>query len=142
MLDFFIIGPPKCGTTLLQNILIQNPGVYLSPKKEIQFFSHDYNKGYKWYNKHFSDAQPNQVIGEISPTYCDSLQTLKRIKEYSDVYKKDVKIIITVRNPIKRLLSEYYHNIRRANYDLPIEQAIQTELNTKNCKPVFYNHKK
>ncbi len=137
MLDFFIIGPPKCGTTLLQNILIQNPEIYLSPKKEIQFFSHGYHKGYKWYNKHFSDAKPNQVVGEISPTYCDSLETLKRIKDYADTYNKDVKIIITVRNPIKRLISEYYHNIRRANYDLPIEKAIETELSQKKVNRYF-----
>ena len=137
MLDFFLIGPPKCGTTLLQNILIQNPGIYLSLKKEIQFFSHHYNKGYKWYNKHFSDARANQVIGEISPTYCNSHETLQRIKKYAESYNKDVKIIITIRNPIKRLLSEYYHNIRRANYDLSIEEAIQTELNAKHVSRHF-----
>ena len=68
---------------------IQNPDIYLSLKKEIQFFNHNFRKGYKWYNRHFANAAPNQVIGEISPTYCDSFETLKKIKDYTAQYNID-----------------------------------------------------
>lgn len=131
MLKFVAIGPPKSGTTLIQNLLIQHPDIYLSPKKEIQFFNHNFEKGYGWYNDHFKDATSNQLIGEVSPTYCDSLETLKRIKEYADKSDDDIKIIVTVRDPIKRLLSEYYHNLKRANYDITIQKAIDEELLNK-----------
>ncbi|HXL54927.1 MAG TPA: sulfotransferase domain-containing protein, partial [Chitinophagaceae bacterium] len=136
MIDFVAIGPPKSGTTFLQNILVQHPGIFLSEKKEIQFFNHYYDKGIDWYHKHFQDKQDNEIAGEISPTYCDSLQTLQRIKEYAEEYRKyDFKIIITYRDPLKRLISEYHHNIRRSNYDMSIKQAIDAELNSgKNDK--------
>lgn len=131
MINFLAIGPPKSGTTLLQNILIQHPDIYLSPKKEIQFFNHNFERGYSWYNSHFKQATSTQIIGEVSPTYCDSLETLQRIKEYADANGDNIKIIITVRDPIKRLISEYYHNLKRANYDLPIEEAMRLELEEK-----------
>jgi hypothetical protein len=131
MIKFVAIGPPKCGTTLLQNVLVQNPYIYLSPKKEIQFFNHHYQNGYRWYNNHFKDATPRQTAGEISPTYCDSFETLKKIKDYSDENNTELKIIFIVRDPLKRLLSEYYHNKRRGNYTLTIEEAIKIEVEKK-----------
>lgn len=137
MLKFVAIGPPKSGTTLIQNLLIQHPDIYLSPKKEIQFFNHNFEKGYDWYNDHFKNATTNQLIGEVSPTYCDSPETLQRIKEYADKNGDDLKIIVTVRNPIKRLLSEYYHNLKRANYDITIQKAINEEL-IKKRQGKFY----
>ena len=131
MIKFLAIGPPKCGTTLLQNVLVQSPYICLSPKKEIQFFNYNYEKGNEWYNNHFKNATPQQISGEISPTYCDSLETLKKIKDYSDANQTELKIIITVRDPLKRLLSEYYHNLRRGNYSLSIEDAIKIEVEKK-----------
>ncbi len=65
MIDFVAIGPPKSGTTFLQNILVQHPGIFLSEKKEIQFFNHYYDKGIDWYHKHFQDKQQNEIAGEI-----------------------------------------------------------------------------
>ena len=128
MLDFLFIGPPKSGTTLLQSLLIQNPKIFLSIKKEIQFFNYNYSKGIEWYHEHFKSSNNNQIIGEISPTYVDSFVALERIAEYSELYNSDRKIVFTFREPLKRLTSEYYHNIRRANYSISIEKAIEIEL--------------
>jgi hypothetical protein len=132
MIDFLGIGPPKSGTTYLQSILIQHPEIYLSEKKEIQFFSNYYDEGIEWYNKHFEKKKPSQIAGEISPTYSHTTETLKRIKDYSDKYAPDMKIIFTYRDPIKRLVSAYQHNLRRVNYNMPVDEAIEIELSGKN----------
>lgn len=128
MIKFVAIGPPKCGTTFLQNILIQNPDIFLSDKKEIQFFNYNYDKGSEWYHEHFRSMINGQLAGEISPTYSDSFETLRRLKEYQEANKVKLKIILTYRDPIKRLISEYYHHIRRTNYSISLQEAVEAEL--------------
>jgi hypothetical protein len=133
MVNFIAIGPPKTGTTLLQSLLIQHPDIFLSEKKEIQYFNFYYDKGVQWYHDHFTKAGDHQIIGEISPSYSNSIDTLKRIKDYS-ISHCDLKIILTYRNPVKRLLSEYYHHIRRGNYThQSLNEVIKIELNDKTA---------
>ena len=38
--SFFIVGAPKCGTTALNHLLSQHPGIFMA-KKEIHFFGTD-----------------------------------------------------------------------------------------------------
>jgi hypothetical protein len=132
MISFLGIGPPKSGTTYLQSLLIQHPEIYLSEKKEIQFFSNYYDNGIEWYNKHFEKKKPSQKSGEISPTYSHTTETLERIKDYSDKYAPDVKLIFTYRDPLKRLVSAYQHGLRRVNYNMPVQEAIDIELSGNN----------
>src|SRR5438045_5019590 len=98
-LDFIAIGPPKSGTTYLQFLLIQHPEIFLSEKKEIQFFNYHYENGIAWYHNHFSEKNDIQKAGEISPTYCDSFETLEKLKAYAKTYSPGLKIIFTYRDP-------------------------------------------
>lgn len=132
MLKFIAIGPPKTGTTLLQNILIQNPSIFLPEKKEIQYFNFNYNKGPDWYHQHYLAATAEQSSGEISPSYSNSYDTLQKIKTYDDSNKAGLKIIFTYRDPVKRIVSEYYHHLRRRDYDLSFKNVIEKEITEKN----------
>ncbi len=51
--DFLIIGGQKCGTTSLYDFLIHHPGVIPATKKEIFYFSNNYEQGIHWYSSHF-----------------------------------------------------------------------------------------
>jgi hypothetical protein len=137
MLKFIAVGPPKTGTTLLQNILIQNPFIFLPEKKEIQYFNFNYDKGPDWFHKHYLAATAKQSSGEISPSYSNSYDTFQKIKAYGDTYKVGLKIIFTYRDPVKRIVSEYYHHLRRQDYDLNFNDVIEKEMTEKNAGRFF-----
>ncbi len=115
-LDFIGVGPPKCGTTWIYECLKEHPEICVSIPKEINFFNKNYSffrknetwqytKGLSWYSKHFSHCKKHNIIGEICPSYFADIDTPYLI------YKNfpNIKIIITLRNPTKRLYSEYLH---------------------------------
>lgn len=111
--DFIVIGAAKSGTTALHRMLRLVPGVCLSQKKELEYFSRDdhYKLGSDWYASFFSEANSSDIIGEISPQYSMS-------PKFDDVPKRmyglipNVKIIYVVREPVERLYSHFKQNIK------------------------------
>ncbi len=121
--NFLIIGAQKAGTTTLQRVLNLHPNIFMSKPKELNYFFFDkyYNKGLKWYKKHFKGYAGEQWVGEASPGYIVAENAPKRIK--TDL--GDVKIIITIRNPIDRAYSQYWDNRRSLIEKYNFEEAIK-----------------
>lgn len=111
--NFLIVGAQKCGTTTLHDLLDLHPLIGMSNKKEINYFTQEknYSKGLAWYESHFSRDPQYQILGESSPGYLCSHKAAERIK----LDLSDVKILITVREPIARALSQYWDNRRQLN---------------------------
>ena len=111
--DFMIIGESKCGTSSLFEYLRQHPQILLPHKKEINFFDRNFDFGTNWYLAHFpAIAQLNGepcLTGEATPHYFGSRTVDQRIFEFIS----DVKLIIMVRNPVDRTISDYYHHFNR-----------------------------
>ena len=123
VIDFFVIGAARAGTTTLYNYLSQHPDIFLPNVKECNYFSDvesidsevykepNYEKKYhmkiinskKIYNNLFSKAQKNQIKGDVSPSYLWDLNTAEKIYDSN----KDAKIIVSLRNPIERAYSHY-----------------------------------
>lgn len=100
--SFFIIGPPRTGTSWLHHVLSQC--AWLShPTKETRFFDKHFDRGLHWYCSHYRKASPGRVIGEIAPTYFASPQARERIAALIP----HAKIVCTFRNPVDRLISLY-----------------------------------
>jgi len=126
--DFLIIGAQKAGTTWLWKMLQQHPGTDLPKEKEIHFFgsSELYRKGKDQYYWHFADLDSSKVIGEASTTYLydnvpywynDSLklvvdESLPTIPELITTEMPEVKILVVLRDPVRRAISAYYHWMR------------------------------
>jgi hypothetical protein len=116
--SFIVIGAARSGTTSLFQYLDAHPDIYLSPVKELNFFSNEkyWNKGFKWYESNFSGAEDSILaVGEASPSYTKAPFTEdvpKRIFNYCP----KVKLIYIVRNPIERFISHYLHRLHRG-YD-------------------------
>ena len=107
--NFIGIGAQKCATTWLYDLLDLHPEVGLSPLKEIHFFSQYFGYGLQWYQSHFSEVDPKlSVIGEFSTSYFCDFETPKRIKQCYP----DAKLILMLRDPVKRLQSNHKHEIR------------------------------
>jgi hypothetical protein len=142
--DFLIIGASKSGTTSLWNYIVQHPNVSLNykGKKEIQFFDQKINKNFpqgskkslRWYKAHFptkddiykkkKELNSREVlVGEATPGYLFHPLSPPQIK----YLMPNVKLIVLLRNPIKRAFSHYQHEFRAHRESLTFEEAIKAE---------------
>jgi hypothetical protein len=114
--DFIIVGFQKCGTTAIKHILNNhfNDQTYIPNcihadcpnPSEIDFFtpfSKTSKKSIEWYESLFKE---NVINGDKSPSYTvNSKYSAQKIFEY----KPDIKLIFTMRDPVKRAISAYNH---------------------------------
>lgn len=121
--DFLGIGTQKGGTTYLHGLLQQHPQVFLAHPKELHYFSLHHQRGLDWYGRHFEAAAPNQCCGEVTPYYLFHPLAAKRIA----AALPDVKLIVLLRDPVERALSQYFHSKRLGLEPLDLEEALSAE---------------
>ena len=102
MPSFFVIGPPRTGTSWLHEVLNQHT-VLPTVSKETRFFDSHFRRGFRWYSSHFHQHRAGQPIGEIAPTYFASSDARERISRLPSV----ARVICIFRNPVERILSLY-----------------------------------
>jgi hypothetical protein len=100
--EFFVIGPPRTGTTWLHNAMKEHVNLPRTVK-ETQFFDRRYSKGLAWYRKRFEPVVAGLPIGEMAATYFYSTQARERISRLTP----GARIICTLRDPVERLYSLY-----------------------------------
>ena len=121
--DFLVLGTQKGGTTTLQQLLIQHPGVCLAPGKEVHYFSKHWDQPTAWYASHYAGAAPQQRCGDITPFYLFHPQAPKRIHSLLP----NAQLIVLLRDPVERALSQYFHSVRLGFETLPLEDALDAE---------------
>ena len=121
--DFLVLGTQKGGTTTLQQLLIQHPGVYLAPGKEVHYFSKHWEQPTSWYASHYTGAAPQQRCGDITPFYLFHPQAPQRIHGLLP----KAQLIVLLRDPVERALSQYFHSVRLGFETLPLEDALAAE---------------
>jgi len=121
--EFLGLGTQKGGTTTLQRLLEQHPQVYLPPRKELHYFSLHYGEGEAWYRQQFAEAAPEQRCGEITPYYLFHPQAPARIH----ALLPEVKLIVLLRDPVERALSQVAHSMRLGLEPLELEDALAAE---------------
>ncbi len=123
--DFIIIGG-KSGTTSLYRYLGDRQQILLPNKKELRFFDRDFDYGYEWYLAQFPGIgdRVDLLTGEASPSYFFSPHVAQRIKNLAS----QTKLIVLLRNPVERTISDYYHNQKAENNSLTLEQLINSEI--------------
>ena len=108
-LPYFIgLGAQKAGTTSLHGWLQNHPQVFIPMQKELQFFTLNYPTGPHWYQQHFQQAAPKQRCGEITPYYLFHPLAPQRIHQLLP----QARLIILLRDPVERTLSQLFHSIR------------------------------
>jgi len=113
MLPTFIgIGAPKAGTTWLFRCLQEHPQVFVAAIKETNFFVYHTIEGrLAEYEAHFAGSAGATAIGEISTNYFSSDYAPERIHQHVP----DVRLFVSLRNPIDQIYSHYWH-LRRQNF--------------------------
>lgn len=126
--NFLIIGVAKGGTTSLHHYLRQHPEIYVYPDKGTNFFwTEAADEGRKTvqtldeYEHLFDDAGDAKAIGEISNQYMNSLTAAERIRR--DL--PDVRLLVSLRNPVDRAWSDYLGRIRILRENGTFDDAIQ-----------------
>lgn len=139
--NFLIVGMAKCGTSSLSKYLQQHPDVFISPQKEPRFLSSQvmrfpmngpkddlveswYVKDFESYKNLFTGATQT-AIGEAS---ADTMYFYEGTIPVIKNYLGNPKIIIIIRNPVKRALSAYTHLLRDSRENLSFEEALMMEF--------------
>lgn len=131
--DFIIVGAQKAGTSSLFYYLKQHPDITPSLTKEVHYFDNGlrpgdnaYCQGLDWYKAHFPLARERarrQLTGEASPTYLFNPLAAGRIAAAIPA----VKIIVLLREPVARAISQYQHEKQKGREELGIEEALARE---------------
>jgi hypothetical protein len=132
--DFLVIGAARAGTTSLHNYLHQHPELFLSSRKELNYFSADDPGPWRResppvrtlaeYARHFQGATPHQRVGEVSPRYLISEGAAARIHEALP----RAKLIATLRDPVSRAASHHAMDQRDGLETRSFEEAIRADL--------------
>ena len=121
--DFLGLGTQKGGTTTLHCLLGQHPDVYLPACKEVHFFDQNYNAGEHWYRDRFQGAQPAQRCGDITPFYLFHPDVPERIHQHLP----NARLIVLLRDPVERAISQVFHAQRLGFEPLPVDEALAAE---------------
>ena len=124
MLNLAIVGAQKCGTSALSYMLSIHKGINFSKIKEPHFFDTHFAKGATWYQKQFPNIG-GKLNTEASPSYLFHPHALSRLYHHSP----DCKIICLLRNPVDRITSHYWHEVKLGFESLPFNEAILQEAN-------------
>jgi len=116
-------GAQKAGTTCLHHLLSSNNSLFLPSIKETHFFSKNFHLGLNWYSSLFDFSDNSICSGEITPYYSFHPLALHRIK----CLFPTTKIIMLVRDPISRAISQFYHSRRLGFEPLDFQSAIMHE---------------
>lgn len=117
---FLGIGALKAGTTYLDELVRPHPEVALPAyMKETDYFSRNYNRGERWYEEQFGVREAG-IFGEFSPSYVGDPACIPRILQANP----DVKIIMGLRHPEQRLVSQYRHWVQETGYPKPMDEFV------------------
>jgi hypothetical protein len=123
--DFLIVGAAKGGTTSLFDWLCEHPVVARPTtdgrlRKELLFFDYQYDRGTEWYRTHFPLEQERRDFelrhgarlqtGEATASYLSGHWVPERVRKLIP----EVKLIVSLRNPVDRAYSAFHMSRRRS----------------------------
>ena len=123
--NFFLVGGQKCASTWIYRCLKEHPEIFVAATDEIHYFDINFRRGKSWYNKYFENYRGQKAAGDTTSSYMRDRCVPRRIFEFN----REAKIIFSLRNPIERAFSHYWHEKKKGkigfefgevfeNYDL------------------------
>ena len=111
--NLIIIGAMKSGSTSLHSYLGTHPEIFMCEPKEPWYFIEEINwsKGEDWYLDLFKSAGNAKVVGESSTDYT-KIPKYMGVPEKIRNFNPATRFIYIMRDPVKRTISHYWHNVR------------------------------
>jgi hypothetical protein len=127
LIDFFIVGVQKGGTTALDRFLRKHSQVQMAKVKEIHFFDDDSlnweRPNYTRLHEAFDWNSPDFVMrGEATPIYSYWPNSIQRLRTYNC----NAKLILSLRHPSFRAYSHWRMEVSRGAETLPFSAAIKS----------------
>lgn len=113
-----IIGVKKGGTRALLEFLRLHPDVR-AVGAEPHFFDRNYDRGLEWYRDLMPKSLDGQLTMEKTPSYYVTKDVPSRIYNMS----QDTKLIVVVRDPVTRVISDYTQT-RSKKPDIPSFESL------------------
>lgn len=111
---FVVAGMPRAATTFLYHNLQRHPGVFLTARKEMNYFSVHHERGRDWYDAQFGDAASGRMVGDISPSYFLDPDVPRRILDHDPT----TRVILGVREPVAWVRS-FYAQLATFHFTMP-----------------------
>jgi hypothetical protein len=135
----YIIGAQKAGTTSLANLLDLQDSISLSNPKEAEYFTLNFTKGLAWYRACFNGPEGSIFVDastgySAGPTARFPLQVGEKEDPLCGVPARihavspEARFIYIVRDPIARIYSAYWHNVRAGWEKRSFRVAIEEDL--------------
>ncbi len=152
--NLFVVGAMKAGTTSFNEMLAQHPEIYFSPVKEPHYFVKDLPTS-MYSPSRFFDLEKYLSREFPTPLHIANLQTEEQYEKVFSIAPKDIKylaegstgylhapestaliheynpeakIIILVREPLKRAYSHYLMNAGLGRETRSFEEAIRSDI--------------
>ena len=125
IVQFFIAGVQKGGTSSLYRYLRDHPAIQMPAKKELHFFDNEAISwaapDYEQLHQHYDWNCPQPVMrGEATPITLYWPHALERLRDYNP----DAHILISLRHPSFRAFSQWSMQRMRGIEELSFEEAI------------------
>lgn len=132
--DLIVAGAQRCGTTAITEALYRMPMVARPRRgKGSHYFSYNYWRGADWFQGNFATrararrvhrATGHRLMSfDACPYYLFHPFALERMAR--DL--PDVKVMVMLRDPVKRAYSHYHHSVAHGFEDLGFEAALEAE---------------
>jgi len=129
-----VAGMPRAATTFLYHTMAQHPAVWVPSRKEVEYFSLNYDRGRDWYLSFFDGASEEQVGFDVSPIYFMHPEVPDRIRQLNP----DARVVLLIRDPVEFVLS-FYANRQGAGYeDLAFQDFLSGHTYEKDGQTVEF----
>lgn len=154
--DFLLVGTKRGGTTSLHHLLLSHRDVIpMFPARRLKsafYFTENYERGPRWYLSHFATSPYRRgrelvtgrptVTGESSPYYLFHPLAAERIRKDLPA----VKIIVMLRDPVRRAYSNYWERVDNGVETLSFAEAlaaeserVSAEVERMQRNPLYYS---
>ena len=124
-----VIGAQRCGTTLLYELLDAHPQITMArprrPEPKVFLSAELAGRGIEWYHStYFGHATDEVVYGEKSTSYLEDADAAVRARAMLGT----PTIVVQLRDPIARAVSNWRFSTEHGVEDLTLEQALDASL--------------
>ncbi len=134
--DLVLAGVQRSGTTALTEALYRLPMVERPRRgKGSHYFSYNYHQGWEWFQSQFPTERWASAVArrtgrpifcfDACPYYLFHPFAVERMAQALP----DVKVIVMLRDPVRRAESHYHHSVSHGHEQLSFEEALAEESN-------------
>jgi len=115
-IHLIVPGAQKAGTTWLQHIFDIHESFWCPPDTpEVHYFDRKYEGDPNYYRRLYAPAPDTNITVDVTPNYLSHEQVPERIRQFDKSSDRDVRFLISLREPVARLRSAFVMKKRKGD---------------------------